>query len=196
LICLCNIDTNILFSYTRLYCKKLTEAEEQKQQHFLHAFEMKSKAFLNNQYQQHNNNLQGCNHNHFYNQNSCQNNIHNLTAKENQNGAREHVILAPNVAACQNMELSKHDTWRHQQHLTAQTCQDLDILDELATSCVCSCQYGELLNEQYKSRSVGLLSTPCVSRCEEQANILSELTPCDLRVLVHSEEELSQVGLQ
>ncbi len=41
-----------------------------------------------------------------------------------------------------------------------------------------------------------MMSTPCVSRCEEQVNILSELTPCDLRVLVHSEEELSQAGLQ
>ncbi len=154
---------------------------------------MKNKAFLNNQYLQHNNNLQGCNHNHFYNQKSVQNHIHNLTANENKNGTRENVILAPNGAACQNMELSRHDTWRH---LTAQDCQDLDILDELTTSCVCSCKYGELLNEKYKSRSAGLMSTPCVSRCEEQVNILSELTPCDLRVLVHSEEELSQAGLQ
>jgi hypothetical protein len=157
---------------------------------------MKNKAFLNNQYLQHNNNLQGFNHNYSYNQN--QKNVHNLTSNENQNGARENVILAPNGAACQNMDLSKHDMWRHPQHLTAQNCQDLDILDELATSCVCSCQDGELLNDVtlYKSRSVGLLSTPCVSRCEEQVNILSELTPCDLRVLVHSEEELSQADLR
>jgi hypothetical protein len=157
---------------------------------------MKNKAFLNNQNLQHNNNLQDCNHNFFHNHSSFKNNLHNLTADANQNGIRKNVILAPNGAACQNMELSKDDTWRHPQHLTAQDCQDLNILDELATSCACSCQYGELLNEQYKSRSAGLMSTPCVSRCEEQVNILSELTPCDLRVLVHSEEELSQAGLQ
>jgi hypothetical protein len=79
-----------------------------------------------------------------------------------------------------------HDEDMSDQLTLATTCSshDEDMSDQLTLATTCS-SHDEDMSDQ--------LTSPLDTRCSCSGDILDQLTPCDLRVLVHTQEENRQV---